>query len=172
MRLLLLTSLLTVAACAPEPSEVAPDTDRRETAGVAADDEAPPGKEQIVITTRDGDADLGLTDEVLYFRLSDKARARVESDMATETDDLDGVAGSIVRSVTGAVADALGFAVQIPVEDITSVRYEDDRLQIETTSDNSFTFGQDDNENAPDRQFDPDDARRFAAAFERVKASR
>lgn len=183
MRSLVLTlSFLAVAACAPEPSEVAPEPepDRRESAGVDFNDEAPPGEEQIVITTRDGDGDLGLTDEVLFFRLSDRARARVESDMAQETEDLDGLAGSIARSVTGAVADALDFTVRVPIEEVTSVRYEDGQLQIETEGDTSFSFDDDGtpggdgaaNENALDRQFEPDDARRFVETFERVKAGR
>lgn len=168
-RLLTLSLLFTVAACAPEPSDVAPEADGG--AGVDFQREAPPGAEQIVITTDGGEADLGLTDEVLFFRLSEKQRAEVEDEMAAETEDLDGLGGSIARTVTGAVADALDFTVRVPLEEVESVRYEGGRLQIETRGDGSFTFDdRGNNANSLDRQFDPEDARRFVDVFERLTA--
>ncbi len=172
MRFFLLASLLLAAGCAPEPDEVAPDPSARTEAGVDLDGEAPPGVEQIVITTRGGEADLGLTDEVLFFRLSEKKRAEVESDMAQETEDLNGLGGSIARAVTGAVADALDFTVRVPIEEVESVRYEDGQLRVETSGDDSFTFDDEDGDRSLDRQFDPDDARRFVDTFERLKAGR
>ena len=162
MKPLALLSLIALAACAPDRPASSPDAD-----GVSVADEAPRGVEQIVITTTDGRGDLGLTDEVLFFRLSDKARAEAEATLAQETEDLEGIGGSIARSVTGAVADALDFTVSVPVDQIDDVRHNDGRLVIETGDD---TFGFD-----PDRpdgegpRFDPADAERLVEAFDRVK---
>ncbi len=173
-RLLFLSLLLAVAACTPGRDDPSPEPDDAsvESVGVNFDGEAPPGAEQIVITTTGGEADLGLTDRVLFFRLSEKKQAEVESDMASETEDLDGLGGSIARAVTGAVADALDFTVRVPLDDVETVRYEDGRLQIETRGDTSFDFDHGNGDGSLDRQFDPEDARRFVETFERLTADR
>ena len=169
MRLSPLLFLLAVAACAPEPSEVMPD--RGEPAETAFTDAAPPGVEQIVITSTDGTVDLGLTDRVVYFRLSPKKRAEIEDEMAAEVEGAEGgLGGFIAETVTGAVGGLLDQAVQIPVEDVRVVHDGEGRLDIESTEGGAVgaDFGGENSEPA----FDPADAERFVAAFERVRVER
>ena len=163
-----LLALLLAAACAPEPSDVTPEP---EPADVSFSDEAPPGEEQVVITTQSGDVDLGLTDRVLYLRLNPKRRAEVEAEMAAEVEDRGGLGGFIAETVTNAVSGALAHAVEIPVEDVRDVRYEDGRLDIVLEGEEDFPQVETDGQ-AVEEAFAPADARRFVEAFERVKAGR
>lgn len=171
MRLALLASVLLVAACAPEPSDVTPDMGDETTAAESAfTDAAPPGVEQLVITTTDGAVDLGLTDRVVYMRLSDTQRAEIEGDLTAKTDAERGGIGSVIaETVTDAVGGLLERSVQIPVEDVRMVHDGEGRLDIQSTGGGAeASFG--DNGGAP--MFDPADAERFVAAFERVQAGR
>ena len=162
---------LLVAACAPEPSEVAPDPDAAEaTTEAAFSDAPPPGAEQLVITSTDGAVDLGLTDRVVFFRLSPKQRAEIEEDLATKTEgERSGLGGFIAETVTDAVGGMLEHAVQVPVEDVRVVHDGQGRLDLETVGGGAASFGSD-GDGGP--TFDPDDAERFVEAFERVRGDR
>lgn len=175
MRTLLLPLLL-LAACAPDPADVTP-ADTEETASgtdnvdVSFSDEALPGKEEIVITTREGDVDLGLTDEVLFFRLSPKRVDEIQDEIDAEVEDTDGLGRSIAEAVTGVVTDALRHAVHFPLEDVEGIRYEDGRLDIDFTGEGSMPTIERDGEPV-EEAFDPADAERFVEAFEALKAER
>ena len=170
---LLLPALVLLAACAPEPSEVTPDLDADDAppAEAAFTDAPPPGKEQIVVTSTDGAVELGLTDRVVFFRLSDAKRAEIEGGVADETDgERGGLGGFITETVTDAVGGMLGRAVQLPVEDVRVVHDGEGRLDIESAEGGAVgSFGSGD-DGAP--LFGPADAERFVETFERVRANR
>lgn len=163
-----LALLLACAACAPEPSEVAPPP---EADASFTDEGPPPGGEQFVITTESDDVDLGLTDEVLYVRLNPDRLAEVEREMAAEVESEGGIGGFIAQTVTDAVGSALRHRVQFDLADVRDVRYEGGRLEIALAGDERLP--QVENDGVPlEEAFAPDDARRFADAFQRVKAER
>ena len=172
MHRLLIAVLAVTAACAPDPADVTPDTaDNRDVSGTAFTDAPPPGEEQLVITSQDGAVDLGLTDQVVYFRLSPKKRAEIEEEMAAETEEAGGgLGGFITETVTGAVGGLLGRAIQVPVDDVEVTHDGDGHLDIRSADGGTVNvdIGGDDGEPA----FDPDDAERFSLAFERVRSRR
>lgn len=162
----LVFTLALFAACAPEPSEVAP---RPEPDAALTDDGPSPGEEQLVITSESDDVDLGLTDEVLYLRLNPDRLAEVEREMAAEVESQSGLGGIIAETVTDAVAGALRHRVEFDLSDVRDVRYEDGRLDIELVGEDRFP--QVENDGVPlEEAFAPDDARRFADTFRRLKA--
>lgn len=171
MRTLLLLPLLLVA-CTPAADDPAPDTaSGTGNVDVAFSDEALPGDEQLVITTREGDVDLGLTDEVLFFRLSPKKVDEIQDEIDAEVEGTDGLGRSIAEAVTGVVTDALRHAVHFPIEDVEEVRYEDGRLDITFVGEDEMPSIERDGEPI-EEAFDPEDAERFAETFEALKAGR
>lgn len=165
---LLLLALAFVAACGSEP-DPADRADRSGSADVDFSDEAPPGAEQIVITTRDGDVDMGLTDEVLFVRLTEERRAQIEGELAAEAEANDGLGGFIAETVGGALSGLLANAIQIPVEDVEDVRYEDGRLDVVLRGQDDFPTVENDGQDVTEA-FAPDDAQRFAETFDRLKS--
>ncbi len=149
----LLALVAVLSACLSEPAETASEAAPAETGAEADLGQAPPGAEQLVIQTEADDAELGLTDQVLFFRYTDAADE----------------AGPLAGAVMDAVNALGGYSVQVPLADVTSVRYEDGRLWIETAGEGQDVF--EDSDAGPDsvyRQFAPDDARQFAETFERL----
>ncbi len=187
MRLLLTALALTLAACgSPDPDEVAPDVpaDVTEEATREAMEETgridvdlgglavssdPPGALVEVVATRDGQVELGVTDEVLFSRLSESLRAEIESDMDAETKDQTGLGGTIARAVTGAVAEGLSVAVSVPLADVRDVRYENGRVVIEMTDGEPSPFQTTKSDDEPMlEQFDAAAGRRLAEAFDKA----
>ena len=171
MRTLLLLPLLLVA-CTPDADAPPPDTaSGTGDVDVSFSDEAPPGDEQLVITTREGDVDLGLTDEVLYFRLSPKKVDEIQDEIDAEVGGTDGLGRSIAEAVTGVVTDALRHAVHFPLEDVEEVRYEDGRLDITFVGEDEMPSIERDGEPI-EEAFAPEDAERFVETFEALKGGR
>ena len=161
MRLsLCLLAALSLGACASDeaapPSESVSDT-------VAAEQSPLDGDPVMSIVAEDGSIELGLTDAVLYGRLTEQAAAEVRSELEKQQDE-GGLGGFIAGAVSGAVSGAITTPIQFPLEDIEDVRYEDERLQI-TFVDGTSGLDLDINGKGIDRQFSPDDARDFADAF-------
>ena len=191
-RLLLLAAL--VAACAPDPADVAPDLDGpdAQTTAEEATNEAIreataidfevddmaisprlAGRPLQAIVTRDGSLELGLTDSVLYSRLSKETRAGIASDMERGTEDREGLGGRIARAVTSAVAEGIGTAVQVPLSEVRDVRVEGDRLVVEMADGQRSPFEGSKTDGQPLlEQFAPADAARLAEAFDRATAGR
>lgn len=170
MRALLIPVVL-LSACAPDRDDVTPD-DRpasQDNVDVRFEDEGLPGAEQIVITTREGDVDLGLTDAVLYVRLNPKKVDEIQAEIDQELEGTDGLGRSIAEAVTGVVSDAMQHAVTFPIEDVEAVRYEDGRLEVDLVGeDDAIDLGRDGEPIG--EAFAPDDAERFVEAFEAIKA--
>ena len=191
MRALLLAPSLLLIACGPSaPDEGTPEaerlaqeaesaasrsvervrqsiSDRSEDMDVATE---VPGDEVETITTRGGKLDLGLTDEVLFSRLSAQARKEAQEEMDRATEEMDGVGGAFARIATEAVAEGLDSAVTVPLDRIESLRYEGDRLVIEMVSGEPSPFDTANNDGEPMLSlFEPADARRLVEAFDRVQ---
>lgn len=185
MRALLAVPVLALAACgSPDPDDVTPDgvaaeavREARESAGARLGDADlsadVPGKPVEVVTTRDGAIELGLTDQVLYSRLSERVRSEAAAEMEAETEGQSGLGGEIARAVTGAVAEGLETAVTVPVDRVRDVRVEGGQLVIEMESGEPSPFENAETDGEPMlAQFAPDDARRLAEAFDRIKGGR
>lgn len=183
-RVLLLPALaLTLAACG------APDHDADHDDGVEAADEAEreaadlhfdlddvalssrlPGTVVDAVSTRDGEIELGVTDSVLYTRLSPELQARIEAEMADETEDESGLGGAIARAVTGAVSQGLAMAVSVPLDEVRDVRYEDGRVVIEMADGGDSPFAGSRNDDRPMlEQFDREAGERLAEAFDKAR---
>lgn len=189
MRALLLTALAALAACAPDPADVAPaePSPSDELARAAEDAVRGAGAVDIdvdgvaiasrlagrpvqAITTRDGAVELGLTDSVLYSRLSKETQAEVARTMEEEARDQEGLGGRIARAVTDAVAEGVGTAVQVPLADVRDVRAEGGRLVVEMADGEPSPFERSRSDGRPLlEQFAPADAARLAEAFARVR---
>lgn len=127
------------------------------------------GPDRHAIVGRDGDVKMGLTDEYVYFGLSDETleKARAEMRREAEGDGAGGFLGGILEKTVG---KALGFRARFPVSEIEDIRWEDGRMRIVFT-DPDRSFGDDFSiEDRPvTESFAEEDVREFAAAFHRVK---
>ncbi len=128
------------------------------------------GAEVESILTRDGQMELGLTDQVLYSRLSKEAQAGIQADLEAKAGEQEGLGGRIARAVIEAAAENVGTAVQIPVADVQDIRFEDDRLVIEMADGDRSPFGNVSTDGTPLMEsFAPADAQRLADAFQRIR---
>ena len=189
MRCLLFAALALAACGSPDPDEVAPNAEVPEVADDALGEIAReverevndldldgvgfssrlPGTLVDAVRTRDGGMELGVTDSVLFTRLSPALQREVEAEMAEETADQTGLGGALARAVTGAVAQGLAMAVNVPIDDVRDVRYEDGRVVIEMVDGERSPFDGSRNEGEPMlEQFDADAGRRLAKAFDKA----
>ena len=119
------------------------------------------------IVTRDGGIELGLTDSVLYVRLSEATRKQVAEEMEAEMGDRDGLGGRIARAVTDAVQSGMDTAAQVPLSDVRDIRVEGGTLVIEMADGEPSPFDGSQTDGRPTlEQFDPADAERIARAFD------
>ena len=185
MRRLLLAPLLALVACGPpDPDEVAPDTrdeiaaEAVRSARAAISDGADdldlttdlPGEPVQTVTTQGGGLDFGLTDEVLWARLSEATRAEAAASMEDETKGQEGLGGAIARAVTGAVAEGLATAVTVPLSEVRDVRVEDGRLVVEMADGDPSPFdGMKTDDEPMLARIAPADARRLADAFAKLR---
>lgn len=157
--------VLLLAACSPDTSSHEEGSHEEELvpeATVSFNSEIA-GTEVTTITTEGGEVQLGLTDEVLYFGLTNQVAGEVEKGL-DEAESEGGLGGVIAGALSNAVVDALSTPVQIPLADVRDVRYDDGRLVIEFDNEDS-TVDLEINDEPVDQQFDPVEARRFAEAF-------
>lgn len=131
-------------------------------------DEIGPDRHSIV--GEDGEVKMGLTDEYVYFSLSDETLEEARSEMRRDADE-EGASGFVGGVLEKTVGRALGFRARLPVSEIDEIRWEDGRMRIVFT-DSDRSFG--DNLSIEDRpvteSFTEEDVRAFAAAFRQVKA--
>lgn len=151
---------LLFAACAPDAPAVEEETPAESSVSFDSDIA---GTEVTSIVTEGGEVRLGLTDEVLYFGLTDRVAGEVEKGL-DDAESEGGLGGFIAGAVSNAVVGALTTPIQIPLDDVRDVRYEDGRLDIDFEGEHSTVDLEIDDEPV-DQQFDPEEARRFAEAF-------
>ena len=181
---LALTLALTVAACAPEPDDVTPDGDIAQATEDALRDVGPidvemdglalssdlDGTPVQAVTTQNGEVELGLTDRVLYSRLSKETQATLAAEMEAETEGAEGLGGRLARAISGAVAEGLTTAVQVPLADVRDLRTQEGRLVIEMADGEPSPFEHTETNGRPMlEQVSEADARRLAEAFDRIR---
>jgi len=88
------------------------------------------GPDRFHVLSEDGGVKLGLTDEVVYFSLSDSLQTEIRSEMeqSAEREGIGGMIGGIVSSTVGR---ALGFRAKYPIEEIRDIRWQDGELHVE-----------------------------------------
>jgi len=185
--LLSASGLTALSACgSPDPDDVSPEAEAvaaetadavdREMADLELDLDGVglssrlPGTLVDAVSTRDGEIELGVTDSVLYTRLSPELQGRIQSEMADETQDESGLGGAIARAVTGAVSQGLAMAVSVPLDEVRDVRYEDGRVVIEMEDGGESPFNGSRNDDQPMlEQFDREAGERLADAFDKAR---
>ena len=191
-RLLALALALAASACgAPNPADVTPDLGPD---GALADDadravrDAGPldlemdglsisseldGDLAESVTTEDGAMEIGVTDRVVYSRLSKESQDRIAQEMRRSAEEQQGLGGRLARRITDAVAEGIGTAVQVPLADVRDVRTEGGRLVIEMADGEPSPFerAETDGRSVLDGVSGPD-AERLAEAFREVRGGR
>lgn len=127
------------------------------------------GPDRFAIHSTDGGLRLALTNDFVYFALSDSvvavARQEMQDSMPRE-----GIRGAIAGMVRGGVNRALSFRARYPVAEIRDIRWEDGRMLVEF-EDGRRSFG--DNVEVDDRPveeaFDSSAVEAFSAEFRRAK---
>lgn len=184
-RALLLAPALLLAACGPSDSpdetyaddqtvQSAPEADSLtgdidlDLGDLAVTSELP-GSLVDAVTTEDGHIELGVTDAVLFSRLSESLRDEIQSEMDNETADETGLGGTIARAVTGAVAEGLAVTVSVPLDQVRDVRYENGRVEIEMVDGQPSPFENAKTDDEPMlSRFTDAAGRRLADAFDKA----
>ena len=130
------------------------------------------GPDRYAVLTDDGAVKMGLTDEYLYFSLSERSReeARQDLDAAAREEGVKGVVGGIVQKTVGR---ALEFRARFAVEEIRDVRWEDGAMRIVFDDPDRSLGDRFEVEDRPVTEAFPETAvRSFAEEFRRLKAER
>lgn len=93
----------------------------------------PLGPGDIRITTTDRRVDLVLVDDTISMGLADSLvqSARQDVDTGTAADiEAGGLGGRIAGAVKGAVGNALGIRIEVPLQDVEDVQYEDGTIKF------------------------------------------
>lgn len=130
------------------------------------------GEDRFAVDSEDGAIRMGLTDDVVYFALSDSVRAVARAEMEDSTP-RDGIAGSIAGAVRGGVNRALAFRAKYPVADIRDIHWRDGQMVFEFVDPDrtlSRSFKVDDR--PIEDVFTEEDVLAFAREFRRLKRQR
>lgn len=129
------------------------------------------GPDRFAILSDQGAVRMGLTDEFVYFALSDSVIAEASAEMEEDASGEEGIGASIAGMVRGSVERALRFRTKYPLAEIRDIRWEDGRMVVEF--ENGAT-GLGDNIHVDDRpleeSFAREDVEAFAAEFRKVRA--
>lgn len=124
------------------------------------------------VLSRGGEVKLGLTDRIVYFRLSDATLADADRELARTTEGRDGVARRVAATVTKGLSRALRTRISWDVDDIRDIHLDGGRLVLEF-EDPGRDFGKIEVDGDDVREaFSEDDARAFIGAFREVKRGR
>lgn len=182
----LLLALLLVAACTPDPAP-APSDQGADAVDEAARDAGPidvemdglsisstlNGDVAESVVTEGGEMEVGLTDQVLYSRLSKEAQAKVADEMRQSAEEQEGLGGRLARSITDAVMQGIGTAVQVPLADVRDIRVDGDRLVIEMVDGEPSPFNRAEADGKSLlSQISGSDARQLAEAFREIRDGR
>ncbi|MFO7895087.1 MAG: hypothetical protein R6U63_15345 [Longimicrobiales bacterium] len=128
------------------------------------------GPDVHVIHSHDGNLKMGLTEDWVYFALSDSTRAEAQAELAAdaEADGLKGFFGGLMRRVVG---KALNFRASYAVSEIRDIRWQDGRMHVEFDDPErqlaeNLQFGED--ESVVDA-FAREEVESFAEAFRAMK---
>ena len=159
-RMLALALLVPLAACGGGDTEV----------DFGADDI---GEDRFSVLSRDGEVKMGLTDDFVYFALSEASLEQARTEMDQDLGDGEGLSGMIGGMVQKGVEKALTFRAKYRVDEIADIRWTEDEMEvIFTDGDRDIT----DNLKVDDRPvteaFDRQDVEAFAEAFRNLKAEK
>ena len=126
------------------------------------------GQADFAMTTREGSVDFLIMNEAIYIQFSDSFMQELEEEIDREagTDD-SAFAEAIKAAVTGGVKSLLNRSMAIPLQNISEMSYENNRLIIKDIEGQEI-FGEleiDDTNIVED--FRPRDARRFVSVAEK-----
>lgn len=130
------------------------------------------GPDRHAMTSRDGDVKMGLTDDFVYFTLSDSVVAEARSDMQADAEEegAQGFFGSLVEKTVG---KALGFRARLSVDEVADIRWEGGEMRIDFEDpDRRLSNHFEVNDRPVSEAFLEDDVRAFSEAFRRVKSER
>lgn len=131
-----------------------------------------PGPDRYAVLSTDGEMKMGLTEDFLYFALSERTREEARSEMqaAAEKEGVAGVIGGIVEKTVGR---ALDFRARYPVSEIRDVRWEAGGMRI-VFEDPERTVGKEFRiDDRPVGEAFPEEAvRAFGEEFRRLKQER
>lgn len=130
------------------------------------------GDARLAITTRDGDATLLLTGEVVAVQLSDRAFHKVNRKLRNEMEDADDNAlGHVIKTaVLSGVRAVLDHSAECSIRKVRDVEYVDGRLEF-TTERGRRLFGHlDVNDQDVMAGFSESDAQAFVREFRKAKA--
>ena len=119
----------------------------------------------IRIVTTNGGIDLALIGDSISTGLSPQALRTVRAETDTTSVSGTGFGSQIEKMVKGTVQGAVGKRIGFPISDVREVRYDGEKLVFEWAGEPRTLF---DNTKINGKpllaSFDPEDARRFAAA--------
>ena len=163
-----LALLLSLSACGSDDVDAAPpEAPVSEASGDVDVGYGDPVRGEIAALERnaDGKVEVGVTDEVVFFRFTKEARAEAQEGFETEKGD-DGIDTMVKDLAGGVIAKALATTIQLPLEDIESMRYVDGSLVIEGAGDGpTFAFNEE-GDGTGGMAFDEAAAKRLIRAFE------
>lgn len=176
--LLVLLLLVPLAACEPRGT-ISDEGFRADTAETAAETAAAPktpadsalvgdASDVYAMASQGGEVVAGLTDRVVYFRLSDELLHEIDREMSREAKSQTGLGGRLADAVTGGVSSMLRHRVEYTVDEIRSVEYADGGLRLVFEDGETGGPSVETDDGTP--IFARADAERFIAAFEDVKA--
>lgn len=129
------------------------------------------GDDRFSVLSRDGEVKMGLTDEFVYFALSESALEEARAEMEEDLGDGEGLGGMIGGMVQKGVEKALTFRAKYRVAEIEDIRWADGEMEMIFTDGGREVT---DNLKIDDRPvteaFSRDDVEAFAEAFRAVKA--
>ena len=128
------------------------------------------GPDLHAIESRDGVIKMGLTQEWVYFALSDSARADAAAELEAdaEAEGMKGFFGGIMQNLVGR---ALDFRARYAVAEIRDIRWQDGRMHFEFIDpdrrlDRNLQIGEDE---SVTEAFAEEDVKAFGEVFRAVK---
>ena len=128
------------------------------------------GPDLHAIESRDGIVKMGLTQEWVYFALSDSARAEATAELESDAgaEGIKGFFGGVMQNLVGR---ALDFRARYAVAEIRDIRWENGRMHFDFTDpdrrlDRNLQIGEDE---SVTEAFEEEDVKAFAEVFRTVK---
>src|SRR5258705_9043947 len=127
---------------------------------------------RVAITSRDGDAALLLTDEVVAMQLSDRTLDRIKRELRHDRDDDEdnAIAQAIKSAVVAGVSSLLDHSAECPIRDLKDVEYREGRLVFTAQNGGRVYNSVHVNDEDVMSGFSESDARLFVREFRRLKA--
>lgn len=127
---------------------------------------------RFTVESREGDVELGLTDDRVFFRFAEDVRRRVEEDIRESGEREGGLAETITTAVAAGVGKAMSLRVSWDVDRIKDIRWEDDRIRIELEEGYADLRSVEIDDEEIDEKFSRRAIERFSERFRELKEER